>query len=776
MILQIMDKRDPNYVPDGWIKTIKNNRVTYKSPPPRVVIQGKSMLKDYQRKGRFCDVDADKLDFRQEKAKNNDIESEGTEGLDEMEVDCDTQFITSKVKEKTSAELQKEKVETGTIRLEYDLENPVDHKHELDNAAGVLSQLLADSSNLEISLDLEKLKEDLSQSTSKEHFMEILKNNQEIYDYFSVLVEAKSLSEMLSLPLESSSALVGWPSNVKENIFSKIIKIASREAPQVLSFLSNLILPKDKPIEHIDVIRLADIFGTLAHTTSKKQNGLAKLKSVVLQKEGLGTEGLDRLARLKGVECSSTLSSGRHLLVELGESSFRARVKQGKSFAITCDNLNLKKQNMTQSVIHIEPRDTHTFSDVPKDPKLIPHRFETSNFLLSSPQNSDMLRHLKNVVGTRVGNVLGRNADEASKLKKFLPAFHKHTGTRKNKVPSEVFIPPPDYLNETDNHEFFQFCMKKQGEFLDAVSESVEDKEAFLTDLALVKCSNVIETGTLESEDEVVAREEAEQRVHKQVEKFGRWIGYGDALTYKQFWLGAKALAQGNCTAYERLDYLAHFRLALFHAKMNKTYMDFPVMMPRRAMLEDEGTVPELVALSGIQGISIDEKKIGNNYEKHDQLLMCVGHLYVTNMFKNYLKEAPSAYDEIGDEQSAVEFVLKMLDHYDVEYYFDPDHVKPLERKWDDPANYARDLVSRMILAEVFDAGEEEEDALLLRSLRINLTVYFLNRKVRQDSKYAAYLLLDEVLEQQASERDVERMNQTICVNPSGKRGGGLFT
>ena len=84
MILQIMDKRDPNYVPDGWIKTIKNNRVTYKSPPPRVVIQGKSMLKDYQRKGRFCDVDADKLDFRQEKAKNNDIESEGTEGLDEM--------------------------------------------------------------------------------------------------------------------------------------------------------------------------------------------------------------------------------------------------------------------------------------------------------------------------------------------------------------------------------------------------------------------------------------------------------------------------------------------------------------------------------------------------------------------------------------------------------------------------------------------------------------------------------------------------------------------
>ena len=120
------------------------------------------------------------------------------------------------------------------------------------------------------------------------------------------------------------------------------------------------------------------------------------------------------------------------------------------------------------------------------------------------------------------------------------------------------------------------------------------------------------------------------------MEKFGRWIGYGDALTFKQFHLGAKALAQGNFTAFERLEYLAHFRLALFHAKMNKTYMDFPIMMPKRAMMEDEGTLPELVALAGIKGFSDEEKKIGNFFEKHDQLLYVTGHLYVSNMFKNH--------------------------------------------------------------------------------------------------------------------------------------------
>ena len=82
-----------------------------------------------------------------------------------------------------------------------------------------------------------------------------------------------------------------------------------------------------------------------------------------------------------------------------------------------------------------------------------------------------------------------------------------------------------------------------------------------------------------------------------------------------------------------------------------------------------------------------------------------------------------------------------------------------------------------MILSEVFDAGEEEEDSCLLKCLRLNMMTYFLNRKYRiQDSKYAAFLILDEVLEQQASERDQKRMNLSVCVNPSGRRRGGLFT
>ena len=70
---------------------------------------------------------------------------------------------------------------------------------------------------------------------------------------------------------------------------------------------------------------------------------------------------------------------------------------------------------------------------------------------------------------------------------------------------------------------------------------------------------------------------------------------------------------------------------------------------------------------------------------------------------------------------------------------------------------------------------EEEGDAFGLRGLKISMICYFLNRKQnRQDSKYAAALLLDLVLESGASERTRTRMDNTVCVNRSGQVGGGV--
>ena len=769
-----MDLRDPSYVPEGWIKTTRNGRTIFKTNRPNLIlIQNKKMLQDYQKQGRFEDADAEQLDFR---ALKDLVTTENVCDVLETQINVgEEDEVPVKKKRKLSpAEEEKEKIEFGTQRLQVS-SSLIDHSKELEAAAQLIANVIHEADALELKLDVKLVKEELAKAETDEEFVRVLTSRSELYDYFSVLFRAKSLSQMINLPLSPTSPLVGWPCDVNENIYAEVVKLACNEAKEVLAFLCSVIVPKDQPIGKQEVIRVADMFSTLAHSVSKKQNALSKLKSVVLQAEGLITAGIDRVAKVKGAECSATLSRGRYLLGELGDSSFKSRVKQGRSFTITCDNLNLRQQNMTQAIIHMDKFDTAHLPDETFPLESIDDLFKMENFLLSSPRHVELLKHLKYVVAVRLGNILGEYDDEAQELKKFLPKSHKHGGSDDEKVPSEIFISPPDYLNEMENAEFFKFCLKKQSEFLYAVAESVENRGAFLDDLETIMCVKVIDTGILESDLEVLTRENAERRVHEEVGRFGRWIGFGDALTFKQFHYGAKALARGNCTAYERLEYLSHFKLALFHAKMNKTYLDFPVLMPKRSMMEDEGTLPELVALAGIQGISIEEKKISNSYEKHDQLLMVTGHLYAVNMFKNYLKDNPDIMKQVKSEETAVNFVQQMLSHYDVEYYYNPDQQVAAD-KWDDAANYARDVIARMILAEVFDAGEEEEDHVLLRSLRLTMLVYFLNRKYKiQDSKYAAYLLVDEVMEQQASHRDRERMRMASCVNPSGKRQGGLF-
>ena len=742
-----MEHRDPNYLPEGWVKSLRNKRVVFLTPKPsRIVIQSRSMLSDYQSKGHFCSVDGDRLDFRSAGLNTSDINPTSMEvvemGAEGMEVDVVVDSTVSTVSQsanavrKTAAELQNDLLENGTKRLQVDPKNPVNHVRELEIATDILRLAMKDSQKLAMNIDVKYMKE-LVMSGSDDEIVEGLKSSKELEQYFSQVSNVRSLAEMINLPPGESSPLVAWPPNVKQNVYCEILKLANTEAKQVLSFLCQIILPKDKPLGAEDVIRVADIFSILAHTVSRNQNGLAKLKSIQLQTEGLSTAGLDRLARLRGTEGSSALSRGRHLLVELGQATFFSRVKQGQPYTLFCDNLNLRQQNMTQSVIHMDLTDTSMLSSVQMDPEFLPNLFKTENFLLGSPENRDLLEHFEYAVAVRVGRrILGEAVVEAFKLKKFLPHSHKHGRSQEEKVQSEIFIPPPDYLNEADNAEFFEFCMRKQSEFLDAVSKSVEDNEAFLLDLELIKCNKVLESGILETKEELDAREAAEKRVHQEVERFGRWIGYGDALTFKAFHLGVKALSRGNCTAYERLEFLGHFRLALFHAKMNKIYMDFPVMMPRRAMMEDEGSLAELVAIAGIQGISTEDKKIGNAFEKHDQLISCVGHLYLANMYKNHVKDNPAALVKVADEASAVEFVLKMLEAYDIHLYFDPSREQPPEGKWDDPVNYARDAIVRMIFSEMFDAGEEEEDFYLLRGLRLNMLVYFLNRKYKiQDSK-----------------------------------------
>jgi hypothetical protein len=195
--------------------------------------------------------------------------------------------------------------------------------------------------------------------------------------------------------------------------------------------------------------------------------------------------------------------------------------------------------------------------------------------------------------------------------------------------------------------------------------------------------------------------------------------------------------------------------------------------------LDDKLSLPWFSALTRVKvtNKAKEIKKNDSSFERHDQFLAEVQTSYLLNMFDNYQMVDKDKLAAVDSYESALTFVLGMLDAYDVQLFFDPEKPLPEKRRGeDDMYVYCRDMVTRFVLSVVFDICEEEGDAEGLRALRRVMVGYFLaKRPERQDSKYAAFTLLDLIVELAASERTRKRMDLYIVINPSGTRGGGLF-
>ena len=164
-----MDLRDPNYTPDGWVKTLRNRRIVFLSPKPeRIIVQGKAMLKDLQRQGRFVEVDLDRLDFRGLVAKVSEVRVLGAvenEAMEVDEVEAETSVEIPSIK-KTGADQQRDLVVSRTKMLESVPDQPVNHKLELDKASGILRQVLENSENLQTNIKVQNLREKLTMTDS----------------------------------------------------------------------------------------------------------------------------------------------------------------------------------------------------------------------------------------------------------------------------------------------------------------------------------------------------------------------------------------------------------------------------------------------------------------------------------------------------------------------------------------------------------------------------------------------------------------------------------
>jgi hypothetical protein len=197
--------------------------------------------------------------------------------------------------------------------------------------------------------------------------------------------------------------------------------------------------------------------------------------------------------------------------------------------------------------------------------------------------------------------------------------------------------------------------------------------------------------------------------------------------------------------------------------------------------MKDEDNIDEILTLGwfkawlGLKNITNQESKIKKpgSYEPHDQYITELGMQFMVNAFENFLATS-NATIEITTEAQAEQLILNFLQQNEINFYYDPGHSEEKD-KFDDLLSYCRDLCSRTVLSVVFDKLEEESDALGLRAFRISMILYFLNRKeLVQDSKYAYSLLLDLVMELNASDRTRQRMDNMVCVNVKGKPGEGI--
>ena len=183
--LEMDDLRDPSYVPEGWIRTLKNNRVIFKtSPPARVTIQNKRMLIDYQKTSKFLEADPEKMDFRGAGSRNvdklavvtdDDWQDEFMEVVDceedVMEVDAELDSSSNQMPTKDGVIVN---TQSATERLEIDPAKPVDHGKELEEASKILAKVLLDSSQLNLNVDVESFKEELLNTETTDDFIETL--------------------------------------------------------------------------------------------------------------------------------------------------------------------------------------------------------------------------------------------------------------------------------------------------------------------------------------------------------------------------------------------------------------------------------------------------------------------------------------------------------------------------------------------------------------------------------------------------------------------------
>ena len=264
--------------------------------------------------------------------------------------------------------------------------------------------------------------------------------------------------------------------------------------------------------------RLAIFISSLAHSVNRENNAVAKLKSVLMQKEGLTNQGLDSLLVTGFAESSRSQRNIKDFFAGISNEVLKSAAKSFPHVR-AMDNLDIKygglSHHFTQEFIEIEQKCTKHIDTKCKTFDEMCDLFKASTILPSSEENKTPMEHLKMVVATTIGIILADRLSEAKFLKHLLQNHYDHPHQTMNPKPAILFIQKPLYLHEIVNDEMMQIEEEVQLDFLKLTAELVADKERYLSDVEKIQNQDC----------DISEREAAEKRVHSDVLEAGEYIG-----------------------------------------------------------------------------------------------------------------------------------------------------------------------------------------------------------------------------------------------------------
>ena len=573
------------------------------------------------------------------------------------------------LKKESKLNNERRRLENAVKKLTLDPKEKVDHHIELGKSAELLNATRnkSDSSGIE-TVDFVALKSNLLSTKNTQEILKSLKLCPQIQVQLADLEQSKLLEQLLKISTLEDNPLTDFPLNINKNHYSQIVNFAFQHAPDVLSLIVKLTTKNEAPINEIDIVRIAQMFSSLASSVSGKNNALKKTKSVSTKNNGTTNAGLDMLAHAGLTETSRSVRNDRDLLASLADEILRSYARYAVPM-ITFDNMDICIANvmhhMTLPFLEFETIDTSHLSVEEESFEEALDYFDMKTVNIMSDFNKQLFIHYKYVAACILGRLFGKEVEGFSWFLQIFPKHHQHPNKANAANKSNIFTQKPLNYSENSNSDMIKIMETLQWQYLNLVGEQCKDKDQFRRDLQSIYSVDIEES----------IRLDAEERVKQLVIEKGELVlvCHGDLLTEVRF-ESCKRLRRMCITAVERFDFMRIFRLGTFHLHMNKVIQDITAGMKSEVNVDEPLSLGYFKTILGLNHISNqpDYIKRDGNFEVHSQFCEDVGTELLIEAFKTFAKK--SGCPSIQTEKAAVDFILNFLDKADIKFYYDPDN------------------------------------------------------------------------------------------------------